>query len=496
MSEEAEEFMRGTDAFAWHLEKDPALHSTVVSITWLDRTPDFGVLAARLEAATHKARRFRQRPVEPPARLAPPRWVDVDFDISLHLHQFDSPLPHTSATVIDFARLQTMRAFDLSRPLWEFTLIGHLSGDRAALVMKLHHSLTDGIGGMQLARLLFDVGEEPGPVDHDPEATEPHPAPGTVGLIRESLAYDWSRTFDTIRRGLVTTVPLATRIARHPSGSASDALATVRSIGRFVAPVPDTLSPIMTERSLDRHLDMIAVDLDDLKRAAGSVGGSLNDGFIASVTAGLHRYHERHGAPVEELRMTLPISVRKEDDPAGGNRITLERFKVPMAVLDAGERVRLMGQRCRLARDDRAQPLSNAIAGVLALLPTSVIGSMLKHIDFIASNVPGADIPIFLAGAPVSGHYVFGPTTGTAVNATLLSYDGTCCIGLTIDTAAVPDPAVLVECIGEGFEAVLELAGEHRPVEVPLRAAEHGAFPSTGEWRPEQSEERPDGTTR
>ena len=120
-----------------------------------------------------------------------------------------------------------------------------------------------------------------------------------------------------IRRGLVTTVPLATRIARHPSGSASDALATVRSIGRFVAPVPDTLSPIMTERSLDRHLDMIAVDLDDLKRAA-EVGGSLNDGFIASVTAGLHRYHERHGAPVEELRMTLPISVRKEDDPAGG----------------------------------------------------------------------------------------------------------------------------------------------------------------------------------
>jgi hypothetical protein len=120
---------------------------------------------------------------------------------------------------------------------------------------------------------------------------------------------------------------------------------------------------------------------------------------------------------------------------------------------------------------------------------------MLKHIDFIASNVPGADVPIFLAGAPVSGHYVFGPTTGTAVNATLLSYDGTCCIGLTIDTAAVPDPAVLVESIGEGFEAVLALAGDHRPVEVPLQTAEPGAFPSS-QRRPEGSEESPDGTTR
>ncbi|MGD0393936.1 MAG: wax ester/triacylglycerol synthase domain-containing protein [Acidimicrobiales bacterium] len=495
MREQPEAFMRGTDAFAWHLEKDPALHSTVVSITWLERTPDFGVLTARLEAATHMARRFRQRPVEPPARLAPPRWVDVDFDISLHLHQFDSPLPHTVASVIDFARLQTMRAFDLSRPLWEFTLIGNLTGGRAALVMKIHHSLTDGIGGMQLARLLFDASEEPGTIDHVPAAPEPHPTPGTIELIRESLAYNWSRTFDTIRYGLVTAVPLAARMARHPSDSASDALATVRSIGRFVAPVPDTLSPIMTDRSLDRHLDMLAVELDDLKRAAGSVGGSVNDGFIASVTCGLQRYHERHNALVEELRMTLPISVRKEDDPAGGNRITLERFKVPLAIADAGQQVRLIGQRCRLARDDRAQPLSNAIASVLALLPTGVIGSMLKHIDFIASNVPGADVPIFLAGAPVSGHYVFGPTTGTAVNATLLSYDGTCCIGFTFDTAAVPDPAVLINCLREGFEAVLALAGDHHPVEMPLQREGLGASRS-GRSCPEQTEESSDGTTR
>jgi WS/DGAT/MGAT family acyltransferase len=441
------------------------------------------------------ARRFRQRPIEPPARLAPPRWVDVDFDISLHLHQFDSPFPHTTATVMDFARLQTMRGFDLSRPLWEFTLIGHLIGGRAALVMKIHHSLTDGIGGMQLARLLFDASEEAGPQDRAPEPPEPHPNPGTAELIRESLAYDWTRTFDTLRRGLVTTVPLASRIARHPSGSASDALATVRSVGRFVAPVPSTLSPIMTDRSLDRRLDMIAVDLDDLKRAGGTVGGSLNDSFIASVTGGLRRYHERHGASVGELRMTLPISVRKEDDPAGGNRITLERFKVPMAIVDAGDRVRVIGQRCRFARDDRAQPLSNAIAGVLTLLPPGVIGSMLKHIDFVASNVPGAGIPIFLAGVPVWGHYVFGPTTGTAVNATLLSYNGTCCVGFTIDTAAVPDPTVLGECLAEGFEEVLELGGDHHPVERPVGPAQHGDFPVTSRRRPEQSEERSNGST-
>ena len=223
----------------------------------------------------------------------------------------------------------------------------------------------------------------------------------------------------------------------------------------------------MTGRGLDRRLDMIAVDLYDLKRAAKSVGGTVNDVFVSSVSGGLRRYHELHDVSVAELRITLPISIRKADDPAGGNRITLERFKVPVGMVDAAERVRVTGEQCRNAGDDRAQPLSDVIAGTLNRLPSGVVGSMLKHVDFVASNVAGVNVPIFLAGAPVSGYYAFGPTTGSAVNATLLSYNGTCCVGFTIDSAAVSDHDVLMRCFREGFEEVLELAGDHRPVEFP-----------------------------
>ncbi len=104
MSNRAELFMRDTDAFSWYLEKDPALRSTIVAVAWLDRQPDFDLLAARLERATRLAPRFRQRLLEPPGRLAAPRWVGADFDLSLHLHRIDSPPPHTSVTVTDFAR--------------------------------------------------------------------------------------------------------------------------------------------------------------------------------------------------------------------------------------------------------------------------------------------------------------------------------------------------------------------------------------------------------
>jgi WS/DGAT/MGAT family acyltransferase len=475
MSERTELFMRDTDAFSWYLEKDPGLRSTIVAVAWLDQRPNFDVVAARLERATRLVPRFRQRPVQPPGRLSPPRWVDTDFDLSWHLRRIESPKPHTAATVIDFARIEAMAGFDLARPLWQFTLIEHLVGGHAALVMKVHHSLTDGIGGMQLAFLLFettkqsDLGEEIAV----PQAGETEP--GTVELVRESLAYDWHRVFETVRHGLSDALPTAAHVARDPVRSTSDALATARAIGRFVQPVPDTLSQVMTGRSLGRHLDMMAVDVHDLKRAAGAAGGTLNDAFVSSVTGGLRRYHERHGVSVGELRITLPISIRKEGDPAAGNRITLERFKVPVGVADPAKRIRLTGQRCRAARDDRALPLTNAIAGTLNLLPSAVVGGMLKHVDFLASNVPGINIPIYLGGAPVSGYYAFGPTIGSSVNVTLLTYNGTCCVAITIDTAAVPDYEVLMECFREGFEEVLELAGDHCPAELPLRKGGSGA---------------------
>ena len=462
-------FMRDTDAFSWYLEKDPGLRATIIAVTWLDRSPDFEALAARLDRATRLAPRFRQRPVDPPARLANPRWIDTDFDLSLHLRRLDAPRPHTPATVLDFARHEAMTGFDRSRPLWQFTLIEHLRGGGAAFVMKVHHSLTDGIGGMQLAFLLFETTQESQAADDQPLQEMNERVPDTAELVRESLAYDWHRIFETLRHGLSGAIPAALHVARDPLHATTDAMATARSVAHFVAPVRETLSPKMTDRSLDRRLAMLTVDLDDLKQAAKSAGGTLNDAFVSAVTGGLRRYHECHGAHVDDLRITLPISIRKEDDPPGGNRITLERFSVPVGLADPAERIRRTGERCRAARDDRALPLSDAIAGTLNLLPSNVVGSMLKHVDFLASNVPGVNVPIYLAGAPVSGYFVFGPTTGSAVNVTLLTYSGTCCVGFNIDAAAVPDHDVLMECFHQGFEEVLALAGDHHLVEVPFQ---------------------------
>ena len=147
------------------------------------------------------------------------------------------------------------------------------------------------------------------------------------------------------------------------------------------------------------------------------------------------------------------------------------RFRLPAAISDAGERLRATHATVQRIRRERSLPHTQTIAAALNMLPAAVVGGMLKHVDFLASNVPGMPVPIYLAGAKVDSWYPFGPTIGAAVNVTLMSYEDRCCIGVNVDTAAVPDPERLVACLCEGFAEILDLGGENTGVHHPLGEA-------------------------
>jgi len=469
VSERFDPHMRNSDAFSWYMEADPLLRSTVVSVLILDGAPDWDRVTDRLERLTRLAPGFRHRVVEPPLRLSTPRWVvDPDFDLSWHVRRFAAVPPRTLRTVLDFAHKTGMAGFDRDRPLWECTFVEGLDGGRVALVLKVHHALTDGVGGMDVARLLFDV---------DPEPDAPGPLPkapvgetlSQLDLVRDALGHGASGLLDVARRRAGSAVGDVAQVLRHPRETIADSVATGWSIAQVLRPVSDTLSPVMTERHLAWYYDVAELPLDALLDAAHAAGATHNDAFLTSITAGLRRYHEQHGQGVEELRVTMPVNVRKADDPLGGNRITLMRFKVPAGIGDPGERMRQTHRRCEPVKTDRSLPFTQLIAGTLNLLPRAYVGQMLKHIDFLASNVPGVAVPFYLAGAKVGSFYGFGPTIGAALNITLMSYCGTCFVGVTIDRGAVPDHDVLMDCLRGGFEEVLTLAGAAPPVQLPAR---------------------------
>lgn len=468
MAELLETHVRDTDAFTLSMERDPLLRSTIVAIALFDQAPDWDGLVERIDRATRLTPTFRQKLQATPLGLAPPRWVvDPDFDLGFHLRRVGAPAPHSFDTVLEIARNAGMAAFDPARPLWEFTLVEGLTDGRAALVMKVHHSLTDGIGGIQLAAHVVDLQREPadlGPLPDAPEA----PEPGPFDAWRDVVVYDLVRVADTVRTRLGALPGDVLGVLRDPVGSVIGAAATAASLARFVRPITTTLSPVMTQRRLQWHYATLDIPLAPLKQAARLADGTLNDGFVGGIAGGLRRYHEKHGAAVESLRLTMPISIRNDDDPEGGNRVTLVRFEVPVGIEDPIERMREIDRLGVELREDRALPWSNTVAAVLNLLPGSVTGGMLKHVDFLASNVPGFGDSVYVGGAELLGFYPFGPTIGSAANITLMSYRGVCHLGVNTDAGAVPDPELFVQCLVEGFSEVLDLIGDHDPIQVGL----------------------------
>jgi diacylglycerol O-acyltransferase len=214
-----------------------------------------------------------------------------------------------------------------------------------------------------------------------------------------------------------------------------------------------------------------------LKAAGRAAGGSLNDAYIAALLGGFRRYHEDLGHEIDAMPMAMPISLRSGDHPMGGNRFAGARFAAPVGEPDPGERIRLVHEFVVSAREERALDALGLAAPLLNRLPVPVVArwyaAQTTKLDLQASNVAGLPYSAFIAGARIERMLPFGPLPGCAVMATLLSYAGTCCIGLNTDPAAVTDPEAFVHCLQEGVDEVLSLAGANGNGR-PASAGVHG----------------------
>ena len=451
------EFMRSTDAFTWSMESDPRLRSTVVTVILLDRSPDWDLVRERFDIVSRNLPMFRQRVVEtlPPA---PPRWEWApDFDLDFHMRRVSAPQPGNLDGVLEMARLAAMDDFDRARPMWKATLIDGLDDGGAAVLCKFHHALTDGVGGVQIAMTLFDLTEEPRAIDAVPD--EPvWTSPQLLDGYRDAVRYDAGLLGKAVTETVKTVPRLVFNTIRRPLQTATAASELAASVYRTVRPVTETGSALMKDRTLVRKLGVHEVSLPALREAAHRSGGSLNDAFVAGVAGGLRRYHEKHGVPVGELHLTMPISLRTEDDGMGGNRIGLMRFDIPAGVADPAQRISEIRERTVKVRTEKSLPYTQLIAGALNLMPRWYIGSVLRHVDFLCSDVPGVPVQVYLGGAKVRMQYAFGPTIGSAVNVTLLTYVDTCSLGIDVDTGAIPDFEEFYDCLVAGFDEVLALA--------------------------------------
>ncbi|WP_436794121.1 wax ester/triacylglycerol synthase domain-containing protein [Actinospongicola halichondriae] len=452
-----ERHMSDNEALMWNLEKDPALSSWFASITILDTVPSIERLRSRLAVAVADIARLRQRVVPSVGRLSPPMWAeDPEFDLDYHIRRMAVPSPGGPAELHEMAANLLLDPFERTRPLWQFVVIEGLEGGKAALFQKMHHTITDGEGGIRLAEKFTDFERD---ASHDDPVIEVGQRP--VGedfgeSAREALGHN-------VRRVGGVTQRVVKSVVLNPFGTAAGVGAVVGEVAKTLAPAGDPSeavgSPLWKTRSLKRWYGTIQIPFDDAKKAGKGLGGTINDFFVAGALAGSVAYHEARESAPHKLRVAMPVSTRK-DGSAGGNQfsITTNELDAPTGAAAAFEVVR---DGLADAKAGTSVDILGSLSMVINLLPTSVLAKFAKDaassVDFTVSNVRGAPFEVYIAGAKVEALYPMGPIAATAFNLSMMSYAGMLDMGLVVDAGAVDEPEELRDHIEAAYRELIEL---------------------------------------
>jgi diacylglycerol O-acyltransferase len=463
-------------------EANPRTRSGLLGVQILDTTPDWEQFLSGLDNASRHVLRLRQKVVVPTLPTAPARWVvDPDFNLTFHVRRMRVPEPGTTRELLDLAELSLQSPLDISRPLWTVTLVEGLADGQAAVLMHLSHAVSDGVGLVEMFAHIYDLERDP-----PPRPSAPLPIPEDLSandLMRVGFNRLPGAIADGVRGALVGAVHVAGRVVRDPVSVVSGVVDYARSGGRVVSMVAEP-SPLLRRRSLSTRSEAIDIRLADLRAAAKAAGGSINDAYLAGVCGALRMYHEAMGVPVDTLPMAVPVNIRSEADPAGGNRFAGVNLAAPIGVVDPTARILQIRAQMTERREEPAIDVMTAVAPVLAVLPTalleSVIGSIVAS-DVQASNVPMYQGDIYIAGAKVLRQYGLGPLPGVAMMVVLVSLAGQITVTVRYDRASVTNEALFARCLLAGFNEVLALGGESngRARPASFTPAALGAGPST-----------------
>ena len=437
--------MSDTESLMWRLEKDPYLASTFANITILDRPPNMDALYARMERTSILFPRLRRRVLPAPGNFGNPTWVDdPSFDIRYHVRNISLPEP----------------------------------GD----LRQLHHTVTDGQGGVELSLHYLDLQRDPAPLPPiDPE------------LVNAAHAVSEPDATEALRGAMTDSLRLPIAVLRQVRDVLSDpsligtigssTSATVKGLIAQLNEVDSSRSPLWTSRSLRRRLETTRVSYHDMRGAAKSLGGTLNTSFVTAVAHAAGTYHREMGAPVESLRASMAISTRNES--SGSNAFTLARMLVPTADMPIVERFSAINEILVAARTGAESSSLEALATVSSVVPTSIITrlarSQAETVDFATSNVRSAGVPLFMAGSQLLENYPVGPLGGVAFNVTLMSYMGSLDCGINIDEAAVESPTLLRDSLSQAFTELSAFAPE-RDKKSSTTQAENSATKRQRRW--------------
>jgi diacylglycerol O-acyltransferase / wax synthase len=457
--------LTGLDSSFLHLERDAAHMHVAGCMVFDGRAPAYDELVTQIVSRLHLVPRYRQRLAFVPLNQGRPVWVDdPHFNVSFHVRHTSLPRPGGDDQLKLLAGRVFSQALDRSRPLWEIWLVEGLAEDRFALLSKTHHSLVDGVSGVDIATVLFDASPDPMPVAAPEHEWIPRPLPTGAQLLADALL---ERA--TVPAEIVRGVRATLRGPRHVAGRLSHALGGVGAVARAglqAAPA----SPFNVRIGPHRRFTWVRGDLQEFKAVKNALGGTVNDVVLAAVAGALGRYLRMHGEPTEDvvLKAMVPVSVRAEvQRGALGNRVAAMWAPLPIGMTDPVQRLLTISREMEGIKESGQAVGAQVLTELSGFAPPTIMAQAARLqarqrlFNLVVTNVPGPQFPLYMLGRQLDGMFPMVPLAeNQALGIAIMSYNGQLNFGLNADYDALPDLEALADELRASIEELAAEAGE------------------------------------
>jgi WS/DGAT/MGAT family acyltransferase len=441
--------------------EDAGAHMHVAAILIFEgEAPTHAEFIAQVLSRLHLVPRYRQRLARVPFGQARPVWADdPHFNPGYHIRHVALPRPGSDQELKRLAGRVFAQGLDRTKPLWELYLVEGLApaadgSPRFALINKTHHALVDGVSGVDLTAVMFDLGPTPAPIPPPESEWVPKPAPTGTELLVDTLR-DGAKVPVDAARGLLG-------IARAPRKALADVgkgLAGVGAVARSgMSPAPAT--PFNVATGPHRRYTWVDGDLEEFKRIKNALGGTINDVVLTAVTLGLGDWLRSEGHEIDGLvlRAMIPVSVRAEDERGAlGNRVASMWAPLPVGIRDPARCFTAVHEAMSVLKRSGQAVGAQALTQLADFAPPTIMSQAARLqsrrlFNLVVTNVPGPQFPLYLLGRKLDTMYPVVPLARRqALGIAIFSYAGHLGFGLLADYDALPG----LEDIGARLEGAI-----------------------------------------
>ena len=447
----------------WEFNHYPNLRSAVCSVEIINGSPSPEQVEQRIIELVAQAPRLAEKLQRKAGLSRGLYWVkDTNFRIENHLTNISLGGGAALEEVFSLSQNFAMEDFDPQQSPWKVLFITGVEKDKSALVFKIHHSMSDGIGISQLLALMHDPlhGESPSSPKTQPSNAPQAGQPPRATLFNKLALAKPVNTLAQLQSSLRKT---SQHLAEKPlNAHLSDGARFLSSLDRVLQAERPANSPLLASRSYNWSFHGLTVPFSKLKQAAKLNAVKLNDIYVAGILAGFDSYHQTLGVDHPSLPLCIPVSIRSEGKSGGGNHFIPFQLNGPLKA-DPQSRMKSINKQVAKLRSEPAVAAPMAVMPILPYLPTKVVAKQMAEQlavnDIQLSNVPGYSVLPTFCGHSIEACYPFAPLPGCAAMITLLSFGDNCHIGFNLDDKAVAKPELLLACVEKGFEEIFSAMG-------------------------------------